>query len=179
MTKTTAAFDRAFQAVIGHEGGFTDNKKDRGNWTSGKVGVGELKGTKYGISAMAYPTLDIGRITLADAKHIYHRDYWLRCACDLLPAAVGLQVFDAAVNHGNARAIKLLQQALGVAADGSAGPITRAAAQAADAPVLLLDFLAARLRFYTELSTWPDFGKGWARRVAAQMQLAAQDIKRG
>ena len=32
-------FDKAFKLLIGHEGGFTDNRSDPGNWTGGKVGV--------------------------------------------------------------------------------------------------------------------------------------------
>jgi len=41
-------FDLAFDRVIGHEGGYTDDPRDRGNWTGGATGRGELKGTKYG-----------------------------------------------------------------------------------------------------------------------------------
>ena len=41
---------QAFDLLIGHEGGYTDNPKDPGNWTSGKVNQGQLKGTKYGIA---------------------------------------------------------------------------------------------------------------------------------
>ena len=45
-------FDNAFDRVIGHEGGFTDDPLDRGNWTSGTCNVGKCNGTKYGLSAM-------------------------------------------------------------------------------------------------------------------------------
>src|SRR5690554_3598272 len=64
----TITFDLVFERLIGHEGKFTDVRGDRGNWTSGRVGAGELKGTKYGISAMSYPHLDIKAITLEQAK---------------------------------------------------------------------------------------------------------------
>ena len=37
-------YDEAFKITVGHEGGLTLHRQDRGNWTSGKVGVGELKG---------------------------------------------------------------------------------------------------------------------------------------
>src|SRR5690554_991684 len=75
-------FDLAFERLIGHEGKFTDNRADRGNWTTGRVGVGELKGTKFGISAMTYPHLDIKSLTLEQAKDIYLRDFWLRAGAD-------------------------------------------------------------------------------------------------
>ena len=45
-------FILSFDRVIGHEGLFQNDRDDRGNWTSGKIGVGELKGTKFGIAAM-------------------------------------------------------------------------------------------------------------------------------
>jgi lysozyme family protein len=69
------AFEQAFARIIGNEGGFTSNQLDPGNWTGGKPGEGECRGTKYGISAHAYPSLDIAGLTLADAYAIYRRDY--------------------------------------------------------------------------------------------------------
>lgn len=42
----------------------TDDRNDKGNWTGGRVGVGQLKGTKYGISAAAYLHLGIKSLTL-------------------------------------------------------------------------------------------------------------------
>jgi hypothetical protein len=32
-----------------------------------------------------------------------------------------------------------------------------------------------RLQFMTELATWPRYGKGWARRIAAGLLYAADD----
>ena len=51
-TAHAGMFDKVFNRVIGHEGGFQNMHHDRGNWTGGKVGEGELKGTKFGLSAM-------------------------------------------------------------------------------------------------------------------------------
>lgn len=44
-------FEEAFDRLIGHEGGYSDDPTDNGNWTGGKRGAGLLKGTKYGIGA--------------------------------------------------------------------------------------------------------------------------------
>ncbi len=66
----TMTFDSACVRRIGHEGKFTDNPKDDGNWTGGKQGRGELKGTKYGIAAKSYPHLDIKNLTLDEATAI-------------------------------------------------------------------------------------------------------------
>ena len=121
------SFDQAFAAVIGHEGGYTDDPRDAGNWTGGAAGQGALRGTNRGISAAAYPALDIAALTAADARAIYRRDYWDKVAGDSLPPPLALLVFDAAVNAGVGRAARWLQGAAGVHADGAIGPATLAA----------------------------------------------------
>ena len=168
-------FDLAFERLIGHEGKFTDNRADRGNWTSGRVGVGELKGTKFGISAMTYPYLDIKSLTLEQAKDIYLRDFWLRAGADQYDGAIGYQVFDAAVNHGIENAVRILQRAVRVADDGDVGPLTLKAVQAMSVTDVLMRFNAHRIRFYTKLSTWLEFGKGWMNRVAGNLDYGADD----
>lgn len=168
-------FDLAFERLIGHEGKFTDNRADRGNWTSGRVGAGELKGTKYGISAMSYPDLDIKNLTLDQAKEIYRRDFWLRAGADQYDGAIGYQVFDAAVNHGIENAVRLLQRAVRVADDGDVGPMTLKAVKAMSVTDVLMRFNAQRIMFYTRLSTWPEFGKGWMSRVAGNLDYGADD----
>ena len=59
-----SVFDNAFRAVIGVEGGYTANPLDPGNWTGGKCRIGQCNGTKYGISAASYPSLNIAGLTL-------------------------------------------------------------------------------------------------------------------
>lgn len=175
MPAGVITFEVAFERLIGHEGKFTDSKADRGNWTSGKVGVGELKGTKFGISAMTYPHLDIKSLTLAQAKEIYQRDFWDRAGADEYDGAIGYQVFDAAVNHGIENAVRFLQRAARVADDGHIGPLTLAAVRAMTITDVLMRFNAARLQFYTNLSTWNDYGKGWARRIVGNLNYGADD----
>lgn len=162
------AFDRAFDIVIGHEGGFGAEPADPGNWTGGAVGQGDLRGTKYGISAAAYPTTDIAALSLEDARAIYRRDYWDRVAGDALPPPLALLVFDAAVNNGIGHAVRWLQTALGVAADGQIGPATLAAIAAAPPGTALgAEFMVQRTAFMASLPTWSRFGLGWARRLCA------------
>ena len=164
-----SVFDNAFRAVIGEEGGYTNNALDAGNWTGGRCSVGKCNGTKYGISAAAYPSLNIAQLTLADAQDIYRRDYWLKVNADQLPPALALLVFDAAVNSGPDRAVKWLQTVLGVSADGIVGPLTLAAARAAAGrgATVLVEYQAQRLLFLTGLPTWRTFGLGWTRRVCS------------
>lgn len=168
-------FDAAFERLIGHEGGYSDDPKDPGNWTGGRPGVGKLLGTKYGIAANTYPDIDIKALTLEQAKAIYRRDWWDKIHADQLPAAVAFQLWDFAVNAGITRAVISLQRAVGVADDGKLGPRTLAAVNAMPVPDVLARFNAERLEFYASLSTWPTYGKGWARRVAVNLRYAAVD----
>lgn len=168
-------FDAAFDRLIGHEGGFSDDPRDPGNWTGGQCGVGELKGTKYGIAANSYPDLDIKNLTLDQAKAIYHRDYWLKSGGDQLHPAIVYQLWDMAVNSGVVQARMKLQRAINVAEDGVFGPITIAKIKAMDVSDVLLRFNAVRLGFYTDLSKWPVDGKGWTRRIALNLRYGADD----
>lgn len=168
-------YDEAFARVIGHEGKFQNDPNDRGNWTTGIIGTGQLKGTKFGISAMSYPDEDIENLTLERAKFLYHRDFWLRVSGDVLHAALVYQLFDAAINHGIGNAVRILQRAAGVADDGGMGPITHAAVKARGTDDMLKLFCAKRLRFFTSLSTFSRYGEGWTNRVAGNLEYAADD----
>jgi lysozyme family protein len=161
-----SAFDQAFNIVIGHEGGYSIDPKDRGNWTGGAVGQGILKGTKYGISAAAYPDSDIKNLSLWQAKEIYKKDYWDRVAGDKLPPGIAFVSFDAAVNAGVSRAIRWLQQGLDVPADGRMGPQTiRAAAAVKDIRPVIVEMLARRAEHNRSTDAIELYGLGWSRRL--------------
>lgn len=168
-------FDEAFKRLIGHEGGYSTDRRDPGNWTGGRVGVGTLKGTKFGLAANTYPNLDIKNLTLAQAKEIYKKDWWDKLGADGMHSAIVFQLWDFAINAGKSRAIKELQQAVGVPADGIIGPQTLAAVNAHDLNDVILSLTAERLKFYTSLSTFKTYGKGWINRVADNLKYAAQD----
>ena len=154
-------FDTAFEKLLGHEGGYTEGKGDPGGETA------------FGVSKRSYPDEDIKNLTLERAKAIYKRDFWDRAQCDKLPAALAFQVFDAAVNSGIGQSIRFLQRAVGVADDGQLGPLTIAAIQRREAPEMIALFNAERLEFMTKLSVWDTFGRGWCRRIAANLREAA------
>lgn len=162
-------FDQACAAVLRYEGGFSDDPADPGNWTGGAVNVGVCRGTKWGISAAAYPTLDIVDLTEDDAQNIYRQRYWNAVSGDRLPSTLAVLVFDAAVNLGVSRAIRLLQNTVGSEPDGLLGPETLAAISAADPPTVCVEFHARRLLFMVGLPSWKTFGSGWARRLCQVM----------
>jgi lysozyme family protein len=155
-------FDRAFELVIGHEGGYVDDPNDPG---------GE---TKFGISKRAYPKEDIANLTLERAKELYHRDYWLGLRADELPEWLALPLFDYAVNSGVYAAVRALQRAVGVKDDGSFGPKTLAVVKAAERVSTIVNLQAERVVFLAQLPTFKHFGRGWSRRVIATAIEAAR-----
>ena len=168
-------FHKAFKLTLEHEGLFTNNPKDPGNWTGGLVGSGELKGTKYGISAKSYPHIDIFNLTEQEAKVIYKRDYWDACQLNDYSPAISIIWFDAILNHGRRNANKIMQRSVFVKDDGIVGRITRAAIRGSDENRVILNFLANRLHFYTILGDFDEFGRGWSRRVVTQLKMVAND----
>src|SRR5215469_6845310 len=164
-------FLRSFELLVGHEGGFTDDPRDTGNWTGGKVGAGQLKGTKYGISTASYPALDIKNLRLEEAQAIYEKDFWGAAGCPDLPPRLAFAVFDSAVNNGVVRAVRWLQLAVGAAEDGIYGPATKVAVERAVAndPLdmdLVQEVHARRIHFMAGLDGWKNYGLGWSRRLA-------------
>lgn len=150
-------FDKAFERLIGHEGGYVNHPSDPG---------GE---TKYGISKRAYPGEDIAAMTLDRAKQIYRRDYWGPAGCDAVPDALKFDLFDMAVNAGVRRAVQTLQRAVGTAEDGILGPRTLSATYSMPASRVVARFNGHRLLHLASLPTWADFGRGWARRIASNL----------
>src|SRR5882762_9217567 len=93
-------FAAAIARVLAHEGGYQAAADDPGNWTGGKIGLGALKGTKYGISAAQYPDLDIANLSADAAIAIYRRDWWERFGLARLPVPLAQKLLDAGVNIG-------------------------------------------------------------------------------
>jgi len=162
VTASVDYFPAAVQIVLEDEGAFSDDKQDPG----GK--------TKYGISQLAYPTLDIANLTVAQAKTIYLIDYWRRAGCDRLPWRWALPVFDCAVNQGAEEAVDLLQQALNLKVDGLVGKVTIAAAVAAGDDTIDL-FMALRGVRYAQDKKFARYGKGWLRRTYQVLRLSDKE----
>lgn len=91
--------------------------------------------TKFGISEKWHPEAwKNGPPTIEVARDIYFREYIVGPRLHLIqPEWLMAQVADMAVLSGPSVAIRNLQAALGVQADGVIGPVTLAALKAADA----------------------------------------------
>jgi len=167
-------FAAALSAVLKSEGGQVDDPADPG----GKTDFGITQATfdawlrKHGDAVR-----DVATIAPDEVAAIYRAEYWDRIAGDSLPPGIDLALFDYAVNSGVARAVITLQEIVGTAPDGKIGPLTLAAVGKEQPTFLITKLCAMRLNFMQKLSTWPHFGAGWSKRVAAVEQTALKMVR--
>lgn len=155
-------FERALDHLLEVESGFVMNPKDPGGMTN--LGVTRMVWEMYKKSKV--DEAEMRRLTRADVTPLYRTHYWDACKCDALPGGVDYAVFDFAVNSGNRRAARTLQEVVGVNnVDGVIGPATIAACERQPAREVIEDLMRARLDFLKSLPTWADFGRGWTNRV--------------
>lgn len=160
-------FAASLAAVLKSEGGNDADPADHGGRTSRGITQREYDAWN---AEHSIPQGDVWNATSTQIASIYHDEYWLPY-CDAFPAGVDYLYFDMAVNAGPNRAAKLLQQALGVTADGRIGLITRQAVLAADPKALITKYSDAKRAFYLGLHQ-PRFTKGWLNRTAEVAQTA-------
>lgn len=168
------AFEQAYALTLRQEGGMSIAANDPGNWTGGAIGAGILRGTKFGISAAAFPTLDIQSLTIEQAKKLYRQRYWITIGADALSPPVAGLLFDAAVNQGPYCAAVGLQSAVMQPLDGLVGPRTLAAARVIDPAELHSAIAAFRDTRYRQSPNFSRFGRGWILRL---MRVVAETAR--
>ncbi|MGO4572796.1 glycoside hydrolase family 108 protein [Microvirga sp. 2TAF3] len=164
----TAPFETALVQVLAHEGGFVRHPLDPG----GATNFGITRQTLSQARGRPVSVDDVRLLSKAEAATIYRRCYWDKIRAAELPPGLDLAIFDIAVNSGPARAARMLQEALGIEADGLIGPRTLEAARNAEAADVIRRLTRVRLGFLSRLATWPVFGRGWRRRVLSVEQEA-------
>jgi lysozyme family protein len=175
--------------IVGHEGGYTRDPNDPGNWTGGHVGAGDLVGTKWGVAANTYGTsvsvkrgmIPIPALTVEDAAEVFARDYLAPLRADRFDDGVAYQLLDFRINSGAGGiqgAVKRLQHLAGdLQPDGVIGPQTLARmAQYTEAQIVML-ILHARIHYLTGLRNWDHAGRGWMRRVADNLLYGVTDTR--
>lgn len=154
-----SSFDDAFVALMGNEGGYSNNPADPGGETMWGITARVARANGY--------MGDMRLLPQSVAKQIAKMVYWDPYYCDQFDPRVAFQVFDAAYN--GSKPATWLQTAAGVDADGRIGPVTIAAVNKSDPRQLVMRFLAYRLKYLGDLPTWPSFGHGWANRIAGNL----------
>ena len=154
------SFDKAFEHVIGVEGGYVNDPRDPG---------GE---TIYGITKRDHPDLWVnGPPSIEVAKERYRSHYWHPVKADDLPWPLAMFVFDAAVNQGPGTAVKLLQKAANTIQDGILGNNTLAAIKRSNQTELCSLFLADRALRYTGTRNFDVYGRGWLPKTASAASM--------
>jgi lysozyme family protein len=173
-------FERAFDFVVGNEGGFSDNPLDPGGRTN--FGVTQDTYDEYRDSIGA-PHRDVKSITHPEALAIYSR-FWNKGSASFAKfPGLALQMFDQAINNPR-QSIVLLQRVVGANPDGGFGALTLAAANAyLTSPAQIINAVKkyAELRFDWYWSLHRDaFEHGWLKRTLhtgmEAMRLAQESL---
>jgi lysozyme family protein len=163
------AFVGSLPFVLRWEGGYVNHPNDPGGATNKGVTqkVYDDWRSKQGLGAT-----DVRGLTDSEMQAIYEGGYWLPPKCDALPSPLDQVQFDTAVNMGNGRAVRFLQQAVGASpVDGRYGPGTQSCVAGCDTGEALVAYCNAREAFYRDLAVRnPKLGvflKGWMNRLNA------------
>jgi lysozyme family protein len=168
------AFTDCLKFTLVEEGGWSDNPLDIGGCTQQGITlpVYQKWSQNYGLTCT-----DLFLIPQTDVAQIYLDLYWTPIQGDALPVGISLMVFDMAVNAGVYGSSRILQQVLGVAADGILGFHTVSAIAGRNDTQLVNDLASAQAMYYRSRASFVTFGKGWLNRVAARQMMALAMIQ--
>ncbi len=162
------SFEVCLPVILQNEGGFSDNPHDPGGVTNLGVTIASWSSWIGRPATIA----EMRMLTPEQVAPLYERNYYNASHANDCPSGVDLMVFDDAVNTGPMRAIRRLQEAVGVSADGIVGPATLAAIRGCN-PSAVIDKLAdLRDDYYRQLPQFDTFGHGWLARVERTCQRA-------
>lgn len=164
----------SLDAVLKHEGKWVNDPADPG----GETNLGVTKRVYLAWCKLGkIPPKSMRALTPQDVEPIYKAQYWDAVQGDLLTKGVDYVMFDTAVLSGPVQAVKWLQQAIGVKADGHVGAVTLAAVKAAVPLLTITRIMQYRLGLYQRLKGWVRFGKGWTRRLN-EVKATALEMER-
>lgn len=158
--------------ILSFEGGFVNDPKDRGGATNKGVTIATWRAQGYDKDGDGdIDVADLKLISDADATRILRNNYWNRYRADEIKCqAIANMVVDWLWSSGKP-AITLVQELLGVKADGIVGPKTIAAINAQPAAAFFEKIKKRRLQFIDRLvannPSQKRFLAGWYRRINA------------
>ena len=169
-------FNAALEAVLAHEGGYSNHPEDPGGATNRGVTqrVYDAWRKRQGLRPRS-----VKAIAAEEIEAIYRAQYWDAVRGDELAGGLDYAVFDHAVMSGAVRAATHLQEVLRVnQVDGHIGEVTLGAAGRAKPRATIEALCDRRMRFLRALKTFKTFGKGWTRRVAEVREVALKTAAR-
>jgi lysozyme family protein len=158
--------------IVDREGGYVNDPDDPGGATKFGVTIGTMRRLGLDLTGDGKVTeADVRRLTRDRARAIFVEHYFRRPRLHELPEVIQPSIFDMYVNAGG-NAVKILQRLLAemghdVDADGTVGPRTIRAAEAAhaEAPQLMADaYGIARRNYYYALGDARPASRKFARR---------------
>ena len=156
--------------ILNNEGGFQEDKSDRGNYVGNK-----LIGTNYGITPKKLAEFkgvdpknitrqDIQDLTKDKAKEIYEKDLKSFHVYEY-PKELQEQVFDIFTNHGYKGGLRIIQRAANATVDGEWGKETKKAVQNLSPQKLVNERILAYKKIVKNDPSQKKFLKGWINRA--------------
>lgn len=179
---------RAWAFIASQEGSALSlDPEDPGNFTPD----GRLVGSRWGISAHSFPTIDIAAMTYEHAQEIFELHFWAPIRGDEL-VGIGLPglailLADSCFMSGPSPAVVALQSAIGLRTDGIFGPQTMRTLLASlnEKPLwtlptahhcLYAEYAAERIEFEAGLANWKHDKNGWISRMMRCLALATTTL---
>lgn len=157
--------DQAFQLLMRHEGGFSQDPNDHG----GATNMGVTIATLSAYLGRAASVEEVRGLTQDTAKAIYSQFYWNPLNLDQIESPrLQTAIFDQGVLNGTRTAAERIQSVVGVKVDGEIGPITIKAINQFDVSILTRFVCNMQLRYVSIClndESQMRFLEGWMRRT--------------
>lgn len=170
FSDTPNTFDTMFKYILMVEGGYTNNKNDKGGTTN--YGITKNVALMYGYN--------VANITKEQAKDIYYKRYYLKNKLDKVHSnKIALSILDWNINSG-IWAIKKAQLTLNnlgymIRIDGIIGQKTIDCLNAVDVDVFLNEYHRIQELFYKAIvnnnPTQKVFLNGWLNRIKRKVEF--------
>jgi lysozyme family protein len=138
--------------------------------------------TAWGVTQRTYDAYRAGRrlatrsVAAMDQQEcaaLYRSQFWQPVRGDDLPPGVSLAVFDFGVTAGARASARILQQCIGVEADGIIGQHTLQETACWSPAGLVARLCDAQADYYRGLANFYLFGRGWLNRTESRRRAAA------
>lgn len=163
-------FKKFLPLLLKCEGGYVNNPNDKGGCTNKGITLKTFN-KYYGVPYHRELCCgDLRQIKDEQVEHIYKDGYWDKCKANYINSQrIANLLVDMAVNSGVKRAVRLMQEIVGVTQDGIVGNITLNAINNSREDLLYNLFRQRRIDYYYDLVDKDPkqavFLKGWLNRI--------------
>lgn len=145
---------RIYAFIRRHEGGWANHPRDKGGPTMHGITLNTFINWRTAQGLPAPTEQDLRNISEEETETILREMFWKGSGADKLPWPLNLAVADTAINGGVARARRFL-------------------AQSGEGENAFLAYMGHLIDWYTRLEDFDVFGRGWIRRRAEILLMAA------